>query len=97
MIQSPPSRSILEQANDAINGERAQAYGDAKQGFSNVGDQWALYVYQKYGITVQFTPEDVCWMMADLKKIRQMNSPKRDNVMDAAGYIGLIEQVTVLK
>jgi len=35
----------------------------------------------------------VCWMMVLLKASRQMNAPKRDNLVDAAGYIGLIERI----
>lgn len=86
------SGPVLLEAHYAITGERAESYGDAKIGFSKISEQWALYIYHKYGVTVQLTPEDVCWMMADLKKVRQMTKQKRDNVVDAAGYIGLIER-----
>lgn len=88
-----PTDSILIQAHNAITGERAQSYGPAKQGFKDVAQQWSLYFFQKYRISIPITPEDVCWMMVDLKKVRQLTNPKRDNVVDAAGYIGLIGEL----
>lgn len=82
---------VLQEAHAIINGERKQTYGDGTNGMQGVADQWGLYLKQKYGFT-QLTAEDVCWMMSDLKKYRQMHKSKRDNVVDAAGYIGLIEK-----
>jgi len=37
--------------------------------------------------------EDVCWMMVLLKMARQMHTYKDDNLVDAIGYIALIEKV----
>lgn len=85
--------SILLEAHNLINGERQQTYGDAKVGLTNVADQWSMYLRQKYGIDIPISPEDVCWMMSDIKKIRQFSKSKRDNIVDAAGYLGLIERV----
>lgn len=84
---------VLIEAHNLINGERAVAYGDARAGLQNVADQWGLYIKQKYGAAPALTAEDVCWMMVDLKKMRHLATPKRDNIVDAAGYIGLIERV----
>lgn len=86
-------KPILVEAQEVIAGDRQASYGDARMGFTHVAAQWSLYMFQKHGVEIIITPEDVCWMMADLKKVRQMAGFKRDNVMDAAGYIGLIEQV----
>lgn len=93
------TKPLLIQAHAVINGERKKTYGDGTNGMQGVADQWTLYLRQKYnlqhveGELFELTAEDVCWMMADLKKYRQMHKSKRDNVLDAAGYIGLIEQV----
>jgi len=90
---------LLIEAHAVINGARKQTYGDGTNGMQGVADQWNLYIRQKHdatngeGFRLELSAEDVCWMMADLKKYRQMHKSKRDNVLDAAGYIGLIEQV----
>lgn len=92
-------KPLLIEAHDVINGARREMYGDAANGMQGVADQWTLYLRQKYGadnrdgFSIQLTAEDACWMMADVKKFRQMHKSRRDNVLDAAGYIGLIEQV----
>lgn len=87
--------SLLIEAHNIITGERKASYGDARTGFQNIADQWVLYLRQKYKLPpFELSAEDICWMMADLKKVRQMNEPKRDNVVDAVGYIGLIEKVS---
>ena len=85
--------NVIEEANEIIHGDREQTYGHPTVNLNRIAMQWALYLNQKYGVHIQITPEDVCWMMADLKKARQMNANKRDNLIDAIGYIGLIEAV----
>lgn len=88
------TQHLLLEAHTIINGERKKTYGDGTNGMQGVAAQWTLYLQQKYGDNfVSISAEDVCWMMADLKKYRQMHKSKRDNVLDAAGYIGLIELV----
>lgn len=92
-------KPLLLEAHDIINGERREMYGSPANGMQKIADQWSLYLNQKYGIingtnkTFELTAEDACWMMSDVKKVRQAHNSKRDNVLDAAGYIGLIEQV----
>ena len=87
-------KPLLIEAHDVITGARRKMYGDAANGMQGVADQWTLYLHQKYGCNgVKLTAEDACWMMSDVKKFRQLTNPKRDNVLDAVGYLGLIEQV----
>lgn len=85
--------SLLIAAHNLINGDRQDEYGDPDIGFENIARQWTLYINQKYGHLLRLSAEDVCWMMSDLKKVRHMHKPKRDNLIDAAGYIGLIDKL----
>lgn len=85
--------SILTEADALINGEKAEAYGDPKENLQNIAFQWAAYISQASGKPVMLNAEDVCWMMTLLKMCRQMHKNGRDNLVDAAGYIGLIEKV----
>ena len=84
--------NILKEAESIIYGDREQTYGKPGVNLERIADQWALYLQQKFGVEVSLTAEDVCWMMVDLKKCRQMNADKRDNLVDAAGYLALIER-----
>lgn len=85
--------NILEEAQEIIYGDRELTYGHPSKNLEKIATQWSLYLHQKHGLDINITPEDVCWMMADLKKVRQMNVSKRDNLVDAAGYIALIERI----
>lgn len=88
--------TILQEAHDIIYGDREQTYGDPSVNLRRIALLWDAHLRAKYGFATgpySITPEDVCWMMLQVKQARQCNSPKRDNVVDAAGYIGLIERL----
>ena len=87
------TQPLLLEAHDIITGDRKKMYGHPANNLRRIAEQWTTYLDQKYGLDVNITAQDVCWMMADLKKVRAMHTAHRDNVLDAAGYIGLIEQV----
>ena len=76
--------SILEEANETINGERQDQYGNPEDSFKLIGDYWTTYL----GIKV--SASDVAKMMA-LFKIARMAGQKhsRDNWRDAIGYLAI--------
>lgn len=86
------TESILEEAQTIIWGDREQMYGAPDLNLRRIARMWESYMEGR-GFKVTFSPEDVCWMMVLLKAARQMNAPKRDNLVDACGYIGLIERI----
>jgi hypothetical protein len=91
--------TILTEANELIFGERQVAYGHPSKNYDTVSKLWTTYLHEKYKNSmgmqmVNVSAEDVCWMMVLLKMARQMNSSKRDNLVDAAGYIALIERLS---
>ncbi|MBA3776896.1 MAG: hypothetical protein H0X11_10715 [Betaproteobacteria bacterium] len=81
------SPSILTEANDLIHGDRQASYGHPRTNLDRVAALWSVPL----GVTV--TAEQVCLCMALLKIARQVNKAKRDNLVDAAGYIALIERL----
>jgi hypothetical protein len=85
--------NVFDEAKEIIHGDREETYGHPAKNLAKIAEQWSLYFLQKHHVIIPVTPEDVCWMMADLKKVRQMNAEKRDNLVDAIGYIGLIERI----
>lgn len=89
--------TILSEAEAIIYGDREETYGTPSVNLDNIAKQWSLYLNQLFpemDITIQLCAEDVCWMMVQLKMMRQLNSYKRDNLVDAIGYIGLIERLS---
>lgn len=91
-------KSILDEAKDIIWGDREKTYGEPDVNLKRIATLWNAFLVSRYkhgytGEPYEITSEDVCWMMVLLKASRQMNTPKRDNLVDAAGYIGLIERI----
>lgn len=93
-------KTVIQEAQNIIYEDREKTYGHPTKNINNIAEQWTLYLQQKYNngednnaFSISISAEDVCWMMVDLKKARQMNSGKRDNLVDAIGYIGLIERI----
>lgn len=82
-----PELSILQKAEALINGPRRASYGSASKNFTNVAAGMSVIL----GVTV--TAEQVGLCMVWLKICRQVNKPDTDNLLDAAGYLGCIEQV----
>ncbi|MDR0477673.1 MAG: DUF6378 domain-containing protein [Desulfobulbaceae bacterium] len=75
--------SILLKAHALINGERQADYGDPADSLNRIAELWSVYLDK----TV--TGKDVAMCMALLKISRESHEHKRDNLLDAAGYIGL--------
>lgn len=88
------STNLLKEAEETIYGPREDTYGPPNVNLTRIADQWSLYMKQKYDVDVKLDAEDVCWLMMDLKKCRQMHSPKRDNLLDSVGYIALIDRLS---
>lgn len=87
--------NILEEAEMIIYGDREKTYGHPSVNLERIAGLWQAYIEAKIvdGSSFLMTPEDVSWMMVLLKSARQMNENKRDNLVDAVGYIALIERI----
>jgi len=76
--------TILEEAQKMVNGSRADKYGQPEDCFGLIAEFWSAYL----GCS-NLTPKDVSLMMVLLKLARESHQGKRDNLVDAAGYLGL--------
>ena len=79
--------TILEEAQKAVYGERERDYGSVTENFTNIAKGWEIILKSNV------TPEQVALCMAWLKIARQMNTSKRDNMVDLAGYAACIEKM----
>lgn len=73
-------KSILQEAEEIVNGDRQQDYGDMQQSFDNIAKMWSVIA------GTEISARQVGLMMISLKVVRDNNKPKRDNVVDIAGY-----------
>jgi hypothetical protein len=73
-------KNILQEAYALTSGDRAKAYGPAKDNFNKIAELWGAYKGQ------EFSREDVAMMMILVKVARNTFKKKRDNLVDIAGY-----------
>ncbi|QGH80617.1 hypothetical protein SEA_RAHALELUJAH_57 [Mycobacterium phage Rahalelujah] len=85
--------SILTKAEEIINGQRAQDYGDALENHQRIATLWNAYLQKPV-----VDHNDVAVMMILLKIARFMeNGYHQDTVVDIAGYAGVLEKMQLPK
>jgi hypothetical protein len=92
-IREVSADSAVAEAYQIIHGERAAHYGKAEDSFAAIGLVWTGLLANKLGGN-SITAEDVAILMTGLKLARQQNQHKRDNVVDAFGYLLLLDRMT---
>lgn len=79
--------SILDEAKRIVHGDRGENYGHPFEDFSRTAQIWSAIL----GIDVD--PEQVALCMVGVKISREVNRPKRDNIVDGAGYFETLDMV----
>jgi len=79
--------TILQEAQKCVYGDRQADYGRVTENFQITADFWSVILSHKV------TPEQVGLCMVALKMARQMYKPKRDNLVDGAGYFATLEKL----
>lgn len=79
--------STLQEAQRLVHGDRGEDYGHPLDDFTRTATMWEAIL----GAPVSAEQVGLC-MMA-LKISRQCNRPKRDNMVDAAGYAETVQMV----
>jgi hypothetical protein len=78
----PTRETVLAEADRLIHGPRQQDYGHPTADFERTGRYWSIL----FGVEVPTWK--VAAAMVMLKVSREENAHKRDNCVDAAGYVG---------
>jgi len=86
-VMSELNKSILQEAEDLIHGERNYTYDHPLDNFNRIKKGWEVI------FDCELTEEQVGLAMAWVKIARESYKHKRDNLTDGAGYLGTIEMV----
>jgi hypothetical protein len=80
-------KTVLQEADEIVNGPRQADYGHPKEDFLRTGMIWTAILLRKLVPGAAVEPHEVGLMMAGLKISREVNKHKRDNLVDGSGYL----------
>lgn len=89
-----PVEGVLAEALRISGENRQRDYGHPLINHERIAAIWNVVLGPK--LKADITPEEVVWCMIGTKIAREVNTPKRDNVVDVVGYahcLDLIQQV----
>lgn len=81
------AESILEEADRLVSTDRQADYGHPLDNWTQTAALWSAI------LGVEVTPEQGLLCMIAAKISRETNAPKRDNLVDIAGYAKCIDLV----
>lgn len=74
-------QTLLDEAASIVNGDRNADYGHPSINFERTALIWSAI------LGCEVTGEDVALCMVGVKLAREVNRQKRDNIVDAIGYL----------
>lgn len=85
--------SVLHRAHELIHGDRENDYGHPSINLQKIASVWSILLQHK--LEEDLTAADVCGLMAALKLVRaaKENWTHEDSIIDAAGYLGLLDRI----
>jgi hypothetical protein len=85
---------VLEEANRLVHGDRQSGYGHPRDNHAATAELFNAYLRRKYeGTFPGLDARDVCVFNICQKLSRFANAPKRDNLVDIAGYAANLEML----
>ena len=85
MTDREKREQCLRKANECVNGDRDEAYGNAENNFDHIAEMWTAYLKDR--LCADIDALDVSNMMIMLKMARiSANGFHLDNYIDIAGY-----------
>jgi len=83
-------KSVLQEADDLVNGPKHDAYGTWADNWSRVRDM--AHASGRPGLA-DISCEDLMILMMLVKIARETSRPQRDNPVDVAGYAQGLEEL----
>lgn len=81
--------SVLTEAQGLVHGQRNEAYGHPLDDWMRTAAMVSAMLAHK--LREPLTAEDCALMLCCVKLSRQQNAPKRDNLVDLAGYAECVQ------
>ena len=81
------TESILSEAERIVNGDRQADYSDPVANFKHIADIASAIMAK------DITAEECCIVMIAVKLARENHKHKRDNLVDLAGYVEILNRI----
>jgi hypothetical protein len=91
MTPKPTKESVCQEADRLVSGERQNDYGHPLDNFNKVAGLFSAFLGDKLKEPV--TADEAGLLLVLLKVAREGNAPKRDNLVDIAGYAKVVELI----
>jgi hypothetical protein len=88
---APAHESVLLEAENLINGDRAKSYGPPEDNYRRISGMCAASERPRVR---ELTPADIAYVMILTKLARESNAHKRDNQVDGAAYFDIYERLS---
>ena len=88
MLSEENNQSIIQEADEIVNGNRQSDYGDAAYNFHRIANI-VNSMYPQLGINAQ----QCCAVLMAVKLIREGFRHKRDNLVDLCGYAYIMNEI----
>lgn len=88
---APSVESILDEAKRLVHGDRQKSYGSPWESFGRVAEAANALLHSK--LARPLTAQDIGLLMVLVKLVRQTYAPKRDNLVDIAGYAEVLDLI----
>lgn len=85
--------TVAQEARNLQYGDREDAYGHPRVTLTRTAAMWSVLLGDKLDEGSYITPEDVARMMTAMKLARDTHTPKRDNRVDAIGYLIALDRL----
>ena len=83
--------NILEEAAQIAGESRQRDYGHPYENHKRIAEMWNVQLGPKLAAPIE--PREVALMMISVKLAREVNTPKRDNLVDIAGYVNCCDLI----
>lgn len=97
-FDAPPAHeTILQESQRLVGGDRGADYGHPLDDYNKTGMIWGALLHKwakeaaKSSAPLPVPADLACLMMVGVKLSRHVNRRKRDNLVDAAGYLRCVE------
>jgi hypothetical protein len=85
--------TVLQEAQALVYGDREDQYSPPQRDYAKTAKIWTGILLEKLRPGEEITAKEAVLMMVGMKISREVFKHRRDNLIDAAGYIACAERI----